>query len=414
MMRDASESGPPLSILAIMRERDGAAALRAVCASIPWARMELFHGLVAPALQAARMRAAPDAVLLEIDPRDLAATRHDMALLAEAFSETPVIATCAGVGIELARNLMRLGAFDVVPQPVERAELVAAFAGLRRRGKTAAGRAASAGWVVAFLKSSGGCGTSTLALQTGAILAARHAQAEAEVCLLDLDLQFGTAALGLDLDDRTGLGELIEVRDRLDGTLLRSLMGHHDSGLDVLAVPRSLMPLDVLSSESVADVLTLAREEYQTVFLDLPLAWTAWSHAALRLCDLIVLVVQPDVAGVRRTRRQLDALGEHGLGGVPLRLVLNQRDRARGAAARRREAERALGRRIDFAIAHDPRAFGEALNRGLPLVRTARWSRAYRNLRRLADGIALALANRPAALSRAGPVTRPVALGEAS
>jgi pilus assembly protein CpaE len=232
--------------------------------------------------------------------------------------------------------------------------------------------------------------------------------------LLDLDLQFGSAALGLDLDDRAGLGELLEARDRLDGALLRSLMGHHDSGLDVLPAPRALMPLDVLSSESVADVLALAREEYQTVILDLPLTWTAWSHAALRLCDLIVLVVRLDVSSVRRARRQLDALSEHGLGGVPLRLVLNRRDRVWGAAARRREAERALGRRLDFAVAYDTRAFGEALNRGLPVARIARWSRAQRDLRRLADGIALALANRPAATARAGAVTRPVVLGEVS
>ena len=90
------------------------------------------------------------------------------------------------------------------------------------------------------------------------------------------------------------------------------------------------------------------------------------------------------------------ALLENGLGEVPLRLVLNRGTRGWGAAARRREAEQALGRPFDYAVREDNRVCGEALNRGMPIAKVARWSRINRDLRALADGIAHRLAKNPA------------------
>ena len=268
--------------------------------------------------------------------------------------------------------------------------------------------------VVAFLKAGGGCGATSLASQTAVTLAARQSQVDSEVCLLDLDMQFGTAALSLDLDDRVSLADLLEARERIDGALMRSVMGHHESGLDVLAAPRALLPLDTLSKDFVGDCLALARQEYRTVVLDLPLAWTAWTFAALKQSDLIVLVAQLSATSLQGARRQLQGLQEHGLGGTPLCLVLNRHERSWGAASRRREAEQALGRQFDFSVANDERRMNEALNRGVPLAKIARWSRVNRDLGRLADGVALALAGGSEAPATPLTVGGRITVGEVS
>ena len=103
--------------------------------------------------------------------------------------------------------------------------------------------------------------------------------------------------------------------------------------------------------------------------------------------------------------RPVVARAANGLGEVPLRLVLNRHARGWRAAARRREVERVLGRPFDFVIGEDARAFGETFNRGVPLAKVARWSRANREVKRLADGIAMALARteaKPSAAQRSG------------
>ncbi len=394
-MRAEAVYGGPLRLAAVMQDRDNSVALRALCDAMPGLRLSLLQGSLPEALTHLAPEPAPHAILFEAATQDLEGTRDTVATLNAAFPGVPLMAACRGAKLSDVRPLMRLGLHDLIPQPIEAGDLLTALQDLRQVAGARPG-ARPGGRVVAFLKAGGGSGATALAVQSAVILAARRAhQAESEVCLLDLDLQFGTAALSLDLDDRVGLGDLLEARERFDGALLRSVMGHHDSGLDILAAPRVLLPLDALTGGFVTDALALARAEYRTAVLDLPSAWTGWSHAALSQCDLIVLVAQLGLASVRRARRQLDALSEHGLGGVPTRLVLNRR--SWGARGRQREAERALGRPFDFTVAEDAAAFNEALDRGVPLVTVARRSRVHRDLRRLADGLALALAQEPAA-----------------
>ncbi len=386
------DKGGELRVVAIMRDRDSAAALSEVCDGISRIHLVPHYGSLAQALQDSAAQPSPDTVLLEIDPEEPESIRHAVSTLSEAFPGVPVIATAAGAKMEHTRLLMRLGVVDLIPQPIEHHELLSVLDDVRRRARRANTPRRPPSRVAAFLKAGGGCGATTLASQTAAALAMRRGQAESGVCLLDLDMQFGTAALSIDLDDRVSLADLLEARERIDGALLRSVMGHHESGLDVLAAPRTLLPLDALSTDFAGDCLALARAEYRTVVLDLPSAWTAWTFAALKQCDLIVLVAQLSVSSLHCARRQLQGLHEHGLGGTPLRLVLNRRDRSWGAASRRREAEQALGRRFDFSVADDERRMRDALNRGVPVAKLARRSRVNRDLERLADGMALALA----------------------
>ncbi len=407
------ESSNLLRVAAFMRDRESAASLSAVSGAMSRARFEIYSGSLAQALQASAAQQSPDAVLLEIDPQEAENTRDSVSVLGEAFPGTPVIATAAGAELEYTRLLMRLGVLDLIPQPIEHHELLSVLDDVRRRAKRLTAPHRPPSRVVAFLKAGGGCGATTLASQTAVTLATRRTQKEPEVCLLDLDMQFGAAALSIDLDDRVCLNDLLEARERIDGALMRSVMGHHESGLDVLAAPRALMPLDTLTKEFVGDCLALARAEYQTVVLDLPLAWTAWTFAALKQSDLIVLVAQLSVSSLRCVRRQLQGLQEHGLGGIPLRLVLNRNDRSWGAASRRREAEQALGRRFDFTVVNDERTVREALNRGVPVAKVARWSRVNKDLRRLADGMALALAGGSEVLAVPPKASGRVAMSEA-
>jgi len=403
-----------IRVVAVMRGQDSADALSAVCGGISRIKLDLHCGSLARALQDLAAQPSPDAVLLEIEPEDPEGIQHAISLLGEAFPGIPVIATATDAKLEHTRLLMRLGVLDLIPHPLERQDLLGVLNDAHRRARRRNAPQQSPSRVVAFLKAGGGCGATTLAIQTAVILAERQNEAQPEVCLLDLDMQFGTAALSIDLEDRVNLADLLEAWERIDGALMRSVMGHHESGLDVLAAPRTLLPIDTLSKDFVSDCLALARAEYQTVVLDLPLAWTAWTFAALKHCDLIVLVAQLSLSSLRCAQRQLQGLLIHGLGETPLRLVLNRYDRSWGAASRRREAEQALGRPFDFSIANDPGRMREALNRGVPVAKLARWSRVNKDIEHLADGVALALAGAsesPAASSKLGAS---VAVGEAS
>jgi pilus assembly protein CpaE len=214
----------------------------------------------------------------------------------------------------------------------------------------------------------------------GHSLAERLKGTTSEVCLLDFDLQHGTAALYLDMSDDVGLVDLVETPDRLDGSLLRSAMGRHESDLHILAAPRSMMPLETVNLEFVENCLRVATEEYQYVLIDLPSAWTDWSHRTLQASDLIILVMQLTVPSVREARRLLDSLAMHGLGEIPVRILINRFEKGWGKSVQLNEAQKALGRPADFFVVNDYQTVSEAANQGVPLARIAKRTKVEKSV----------------------------------
>ena len=168
----------------------------------------------------------------------------------------------------------------------------------------------------------------------------------------------------LDLEPSGEMVEIIRDPARLDGALLRASMTQHKSGLFVLPAPSELVPLDALPVAAVVRLIELARDEFDFVVIDLPLAAPRWLEAVLQQTDQLLLVSQLNVAAIRQTRRLLDFLKEEGHYELPVSLVLNRYvlalQRARPAQAgdpRARTADRSLraGRRQASARGDQPR-----------------------------------------------------------
>jgi pilus assembly protein CpaE len=222
-------------------------------------------------------------------------------------------------------------------------------------------------------------------VQSACLLASRTKTDKAQVCLIDLDLQFGTDALYLDLDNRIALSDLLESPDRVDRELMNSVMGHHPSGLELLAAPREVVTLESLHATDLERCLKLVRGEYGTTFLDLPLAWTPWSYAAVQNSDLVILVLQLSVAGVRQARRQIETLQAQGLGGVPVKVALNRFEKGWGKSVDVGDAEKALGRKFDYFIANDYNTVNDALNQGVALSVIKKKSKVEQSLQKMID-----------------------------
>lgn len=316
-------------------------------------------------------RTPPDVLLVDID-LDSASHLATLELLVEAVrATTSVVVAAEPAGMDSLRRLIRLGIADLVPLPVASGPLLdavqAALIAARRRRSD--GGEGERGTVIAFLKAGGGVGATALAVEAAGALAAGSGD-KAQVCLMDLDLQFGNAALLLDIEHATSLIELPDLSRRFDGTLLRSAVAHHASGIDLLPAPTTMHPLDVVSAETAQALVNVAAQEYRHVLVDLPPAWTVWTRAVLADADAVVLVLRPDVPSVRMARRQLDTLAAEGCGAVPLMVVANgvgSGPFARGVSLA--DIARALGRPVAHAIPRADRAFDQAAELGVPLAK---------------------------------------------
>ena len=309
-----------------------------------------------------------------------------------AATKTPLIAAAFEPPLALVRGLVRAGAHDVVPLPLDIADLETSLLPIRDQlARNAASGQSANGRLVSVIKSVGGIGATSLLTQLAVRATEKEAGYGREVCLLDLDLQFGNAAFQLGLRPSLTFFELIEAGARLDGELLRATTTLHPSGLKVIGAPKSLMPLDAVSSEQLIEIVEIAKREFGTVFVDLPASWTNWSLSLLAQSDLVLLITELSVSGLYRARRQLDLLREQDLASVDLRIVVNRFEKGLLKTVKQSDVQSALGRAVSYTIANEPGVMQPAIERGVPISEIKRNSAVGRDIDMLDGGIAAAL-----------------------
>lgn len=330
------------------------------------------------------------AAVIEVDEGTPASIARFQRLAAK--TATPLIAAAYDPPLALVRTLLRHGARDVLPLPLDLRELQAALEAINKDA-AAAGAVAPVrtSKLVSVIKSAGGAGATSLLGQLAVRFAENEAAAGRELCLVDLDLQFGDAAFQLGLRPKLSVADLLDAAGRLDGALARSAAVQHPSGLNVIAAPPQLMPLEALSSEQLIEIVDRCESEFGTVLLDLPANWTNWSLSLLARSDLVLLVVDASLPSLHRARRQLDLLAAQDLGELDVRVVLNRFERSLFKKLRRADIHEALGRDISYVVANDPGVMRAAIDQGIPVREVKRKSAVGKGLSAIEAGIADAL-----------------------
>lgn len=330
------------------------------------------------------------AALIQVD-RDKPASIKRFQKLA-ALTRTPLIAAAYDPPLAFVRSLIRAGARDVVPLPLDMVELETSLAPIAESfAKRDDLEQAKNAKVVSVIKSLGGVGATSLLSQLGIRFARQEAEHGREACLIDLDVQFGDAAFQLGLQPKLSLADLLDAGSRLDGDLLRAATVDHPSGLHVVAAPPSMMPLESIGSEQMLEIVELAAREFGTVLLDLPTNWTNWSLSLLARSDLVLLVTQLSVPSLNRARRQLELMQSQDLQGIDVRVLVNRLEKAFMRTIRLSDVREGLGRDVSYTVANDHAVIRAAIDRGVPIDEIKRKSAIGRDLDTLNAGIAAAL-----------------------
>jgi pilus assembly protein CpaE len=309
-----------------------------------------------------------------------------------AATQVPLIAAAFDPPLALVRLLIRSGAHDVVSLPLNVDDLEASIAPLRDEMTTRARSVnATRAKLVTVIKSVGGVGATALLGQLGIEFARNEARHGREVCLLDLDLQFGDLAFQLGLDTSLTIADLLAAGSRLDGDLLRSTILTHSSGLKVITAPPMVMPLDTATSDQMFQIVDLAQRDFGTVFVDLPTNWTNWSLSLLARSDVVLLFTELSVSGLNRAKRQLDLIAAQDLDNIDLRVVVNRFDKSLLKTIRASDVRDALGRDIAYTVSNDPVVMRAAIEQGIPISEVKRKSAVGKDIAAIDAGLAASL-----------------------
>jgi pilus assembly protein CpaE len=347
----------------------------------------------------------PQVVLLDCT---LLGTAGSLGLAARLDHQCPSLSVVlvSDAGSEVALAAIRAGATDILHPAAEQAELQHV---IRRAVELAAVRTAqqlgapppalipSTGKVISVISPKGGVGKTTVATNLAVGLARLAPQA---TVLVDLDIQFGDVASGLNLDPEYFLPSAVDGPAARDTMVLKTVLTLHETGLYVIAAPESPVEADGISAADVRQLLRSLSHEFRYVVVDTAPGLSDHTLAVMDETTDAVLISSMDVPGLRGLRKEIETLRSLDLLGQRRQLVINFADASAGLSTA--DIEATIGASVDVMLPRS-RAVPASVNLGVPLLQSGARDPMTKQLRvlvqRLSDGAPAA----PAAPARPLP-----------
>lgn len=301
------------------------------------------------------------------------------------FPEISVI-LAAEADAETVLQAMRAGIRDVLSPESDPAHIrvilergCQAFASRQRTNATQAADPTPKGLVIGVFSPKGGVGKTTIATN---IAVGLGKIAPMSVVIVDLDLQFGDVASGLDLDPEHTVTDAVMPSASQDSLVLKAFLTVHPASIYALCAPRTPVEADEISVEQVSRLLEQLAGEFQYVVVDTAPGLSEIVLTTLEHCTDAVWVAGMDVPSVRGLRSGLDVLRQLNIMPASRHVVLNMADARSGLSVQ--DVEATVGAPVDVSIPRS-KAVAYSTNRGIPVLQNSKRDPALKGLTRLVE-----------------------------
>lgn len=355
-------SGDQAHFIAFCADSATHAAIDQVISDMMLPHASIRKGTVKDAIKHLSQHSSPKLLMVDITGSDLPLS--DIDSLADVCEPgVSVIAIGERNDCGLFRDLLHHGVTDYLVKPLSPALLQRAISHISDDAEpTKAGN--KLGKLVAVMGARGGVGATTVATSLSWIIAQQRRR---KVALLDLDLQFGTVALSLDIEPSHGLREALESAERIDSLFMDRMLIQHSDRLFVMSAEETPDETLLLDYDAIQLLLNDLRNKFHYVIVDLPRNPNPSTLQVLEHATDLILVSDFSLAGMRDTMRTAGFLptlnascnnvivasraGEHKQGEMP-----------------RSEFEKGIGRKVDFVLPFDANTVATATNFGQPVA----------------------------------------------
>lgn len=292
----------------------------------------------------------PDADLLEFVAIAIDhASENELAAIANLVSsakekDIKVILVAKDVSPSVLHQLLRLGAADFIPYPLPDGELRAAVERIRAPAQAPAlapmqvqpetvetvqprqPQGSYSGIILPVHGLAGGTGATTFAVNLAWELANSGSKEEEgpRVCLIDLDLQFGSVSTYLDLPRRDNVFALLSDVESMDSASFMQAMVKYEEKLHVLTAPFEMLPLDMLDVVDITRILDTAKSNFDFIIIDMPSTLVNWTETVLNACNLYFAMIGLDMRSAQNAMRFMRLMASEGLPAEKLRFALNR------------------------------------------------------------------------------------------
>jgi pilus assembly protein CpaE len=289
-----------------------------------------------------------------------------------ALPQTPIVALHPQAKPELVICLMRTGIREVIfdsasktlQQVIERAHLRAQFVCI------------SQSRVFGFVSSKGGDGSSCIAANLAFALSQEPG---IRVLAVDVSLPFGDLDMYLTGDSHPqDLADISSQSDRLDQSLLDSMVQHLSPTLDFIPSPGTFEKIVHIEPERVSELIHIATNFYDYILVDFGSFLDQVGIWVLEHLDELCIVSTPSLPSLRRAGQLLKLWEEFEKPISHIEIILNRADTNIRISSN--EIEKVIGRPINRRVPSDAQAVQESILIGQPLLQVAPKSRLSKTI----------------------------------
>ena len=301
----------------------------------------------------------------------------------ERHEDCAVLVSSGSTDGQLILRSMRAGAKEFLTEPVKAEDLATALQRVRRQAGGANNARAQGCKVFSVAGSTGGVGTTSLAVNLACSLAADK---ENTVVLVDLDVALGDADVFLDAIPEYTLADVAQNVARLDLTLLKKSLTKHASGVHLLPRPIQLEDVRSISPEDLQRVIGLLKTTFSHIIVDTSKSYSELDMLALQMSDEVVMVTQLDLPCLRNVVRLMMTLDTDDALREKVKIVVNRVGQDSSQISFKK-AQETIGRDIYWRVPNDYRVMVEVRNNGIPLIEHAPKAAITQAIGRLADAL---------------------------
>jgi len=280
-------------------------------------------------------------------------------------TQSPVILLASGEASALLEQALEADVSDVLLLPQMTENVVFALRKASHSGRRVGGGGGASGRrgrIVTVFSPKGGTGKTVTATNLASAFAKHRGK---RTLLLDLDLQFGDAAIVLGIEPEKTIYDLVVAPGELDLEKLAGYTTKHPSGLDILPAPLRPEDAELVTEGKITRLLEVAREWYEVIVVDTSPFFHGPMLATLDRTDELVVVCGLDVPTLKNVRLALQTLELLSFPTKRMRFILNRANSNVGL--KKREVEEALKAEISVEVPSE-RMVPLSVNRGNPAV----------------------------------------------
>jgi pilus assembly protein CpaE len=305
---------------------------------------------------------------------------HEVATIRE-HTRVPLLLLASGEASALLEEALGADVADVVLLPALTENVVFAIRKATHAPRRDAAAGKRDGRIITVFSPKGGTGKTVIATNIAAALAKDGGR---RTLLLDLDLQFGDAAIMLGIEPEKTIFDFVNAPGELDPDKLAGYTTKHKSGLDILPAPLRPEDAELVTEAKLGRLIEVARVCYDAIIVDTSPFFHGPMLATLDRTDELLLVCSLDVPTLKNVRLALGTLEMLSFPPARVRIVLNRANSKVGM--KQREVEAALEQKVHYEIPSD-RAVPITVNKGVPAVLDEPGSDFSRAINAMAKGV---------------------------